>query len=236
MSIHQWPSQERPREKLIAKGSQSLSDAELLAVLLGSGTHGKTAVDLARGMLNKFGSLQAVLESSWQDCQTVSGIGLAKDTQLQAVLELGQRYLFSHAKQQTVLANTEATQRYLIASLGGYQQEVFACVFLDTQYRIINFEKLFFGSINMTSVHPREIVKRALANNATAVILAHNHPSGVAEPSLQDRQTTADLQRALELIDMQVLDHVVVGRSHCVSFAERGWLGQETAVKQGAAA
>ena len=224
MAISHWPVQERPREKLLQKGAHALSDAELLAIVLRNGIVGKSALDLARDLLLEFGGIRALLRSGWQQCSRISGLGKAKYVQLQVVLELGQRDLYQQIKQYSVLSNPKTTQQYLLSCLGGRKQEVFACLFLDNHNRILCFEEIFFGSIRSAQIHPREIVKRALAHNAAAVILSHNHPSGIAEPSLADKHITTKLQQALSLVDVDVLDHIVVGEGECVSFIERGWL------------
>lgn len=225
MPISDWPHHERPREKLLMRGAAALSDAELLAILLRTGVKGKTAVDVARQLLKDFGSLRAILEANQQQFCRRYGLGSAKYTEFQAILEVGRRHLREALERHDAIKSPQDTYRYLTAQLRGYQQEVFACLFLDTRYRLITYEELFFGTINSTTVHPREVVKRALSHNASAVILAHNHPSGVAEPSLADKQITERLQQALALIDVQVLDHIVVGDGEEVtSFLERGLL------------
>jgi DNA repair protein RadC len=224
MSIKDWPADERPREKLLNRGAQALSDAELLAIFLRTGVPGKSAVDLARELLRTFGGLRPLLEAdSVLFCRGL-GLGMAKYAQLQAVLEMGQRHLAESLQRESALTNPDLTRNYLSSRLRDLKQEVFAVLFLDTQHRVIAFEELFRGTIDGTSVYPREVVKRALAHNAAALILAHNHPSGVAEPSLADRQITERLCSALLLVDVRVLDHMVVGDAEVISFAERGWL------------
>ncbi|MFQ5659458.1 MAG: DNA repair protein RadC [Gammaproteobacteria bacterium] len=224
MPITDWPVNERPREKLLEKGPVSLSDAELLAIFLRTGVNGKTAIDLARDLLSEHQGLRLLLETDRATlCQT-HGLGTAKYVQMQAALELGRRYLESALKRDDMLANPEHTRNYLRARLRAYPYEVFACVFLDNRHRVIAFEELFTGTIDGASVHPREVVRRALFHNAAALIFAHNHPSGVAEPSRSDRTITQRLQQALTLMDIRVLDHIVVGDSETVSFAERGLL------------
>ncbi|MGD9163875.1 MAG: DNA repair protein RadC [Chromatiales bacterium] len=224
MPITDWPSQERPREKLLQRGASCLSDAELLAIFLRTGVTGQTAVDLARGLLQEFGGLRQLLGADVKSFCRGKGLGLAKFTQLQAVLEMAHRYLQEQLQEGDTLTSPTTTRRYLQARLRHHPHEVFACLFLDNRHRMIAFEELFRGTIDGASVHPREVVKRALAHNAAALILAHNHPSGVAEPSQADRQITAHLKQAMSLVDIRVLDHIVVGEGEPVSLAERGWL------------
>ncbi len=224
MSITDWPEQERPREKLLQRGSAALSDAELLAIFLRTGTRGKTAVDLARELLADFGSLKALLAADCQRfCQSL-GLGTAKYAQLQAVLEMARRHFVETLQQDDVLTSPEATRAYLSAQLRGYSYEVFACLFLDNKHRIIKLEELFRGTIDGASVYPREVAKRALHHNASAVIFAHNHPSGIAEPSQADRLITDKLKQALNLFDIRVLDHFIIGDGVPFSFAEHGFI------------
>lgn len=224
MAISHWPVAERPREKLCAQGPASLSDAELLAIFLRTGVRGKTAVDLARELLNEHGSLRALFEAERAQFCRHPGLGLAKYVQLQAVLELGRRHLRETLTRGVALGNPSDTKNYLSAQLRDRPHEIFACLFLDTRHRVIAFEELFRGTIDGASVHPREIVKRALAHNAAALILAHNHPSGVAEPSQSDQRLTRRLREALQLVDIRVIDHLVVGDGQVASFAELGLL------------
>ena len=224
MSIIDWPKQERPREKMLLRGAAALSDAELLAIFLRTGVKGKTAVDFARELLSEFGSLRALLQAGRERFCVAHGLGVAKYVQLQATLEMSRRHLAERLQSGEALANTTDTRLYLMARLRNHPHEVFACLFLDNRHRVISFDEMFHGTINGASVYPREVVKRTLQHNAAAVIFAHNHPSGVAEPSRTDRVLTDKLKQALELIDVRVLDHVVVGEAECVSFAERGWL------------
>lgn len=224
MSISDWPAQERPRERLLSLGAAALSDAELLAIFLRTGVSGKSAVDLARELLDRFGGLRPLLESSREHfCQGL-GLGDAKFAQLQAVLEMARRHLEAGLERGDALENPAAVRRYLTARLRHQRREVFACLFLDNRHRVIRYDELFFGTIDAASVYPREVVTRALSHNAAALILAHNHPSGVAEPSLADQQITRRLIDALALVDIRVLDHMVVGDTEVVSFAERGLL------------
>jgi len=222
MAIPDWPKAERPREKLIEKGSAALSDAELLAIFLRTGVAGKTAVDLARDLIVQYGGLRALLEADFDTFSQGQGLGLAKFTQLQAILEMSRRHLRETLKRGDVLENPIQTREYLISELRSCEQEVFSCLFLDNRHRILEYEALFYGTINSATVHPREVVKKALSYNAAAVILSHNHPSGIAEPSQADIQITRKLKEALQLVDIRLLDHIVVGDGECVSLAERG--------------
>ncbi len=223
MAITDWPAQERPREKLLLKGAAALSDAELLAIFLRTGTNGLTAVDLARSLLEGFGGLRPLLDASQEEFCEKNGLGPAKYSQLQAVLEMAQRHLFEKLNRGDALCSVQQTQQYLCAQLKNCSQEVFACLFLDNKNRVISFEKMFYGTIDCASVYPREVVRLALKKNAAALILAHNHPSGIAEPSRADEQITKRLKDALSLVEIRVLDHFVIG-DEVVSFAERGLL------------
>lgn len=224
MGISDWPLQERPREKLIALGPQALSDAELLAIFLRTGHAGRSAVDLARDLLKDFGGLRALLEADRECFCGRHGLGPAKYAQLQAVLEMARRHLWERLQRGDALSSPDDTRRFLTSRLRHYPHEVFGCLFLDNRHRVIAFEELFRGTIDAASVYPREVVKQALARNAAAVILAHNHPSGVAEPSRADQLLTQRLRDALLLVDVRLLDHFVVGDGEAVSFAERGLL------------
>lgn len=224
MPITDWPEAERPREKLIANGADSLSDAELLALFIRTGMKGRTALDLARDWITTFGSLRGVLDASARELTALPGLGPAKFAELQAALELGRRHLATTLERHDVMSSPETTRHFLSSRLRGRRHEVFAILFLDNQHRLIAFEELFQGTLDACSVHPRQVVERALILNAAAVILSHNHPSGVAEPSGADRHITDRLREALGLIEVRVLDHLVVGEGRPVSFAERGWL------------
>lgn len=224
MSIAHWPEAERPREKLLSLGPRALSDAELLAIFLRVGCVGKSAVDLARELLQQYGGLRPLLEASQTEFCKGLGLGNAKYAQLQAVLEMGRRHLSAAMKAGDLLTSPDLVRRYLSAQLRHQPREVFAVLFLDNQNRLITYEELFFGTIDGASVYPREVVRRALTHNCAAVILSHNHPSGIAEPSQADCRITQRLQAALELIDVRVVDHMVVGDSEVISFAERGLL------------
>ncbi len=222
--ITDWPAEERPREKLLERGAAALSDAELLAIFLRTGIPGKTAVDLARELLTEYGGLRALLGApAKRFCQS-PGLGPAKYVQLQAVLEMSRRHLAETLNRGDALTSPDATRRFLSARLRDYAHEVFACLFLDTRHRVIAFEELFRGTLDGASVYPREVVRRSLDHHAAAVIFAHNHPSGIAEPSRADRSLTRRLQEALTLIDIRVLDHLVIGDGDITSFAEQGWL------------
>lgn len=223
-SIKEWPELERPREKLLARGAGVLSDAELLAIFLRSGIAGRSAVDLARTLLSEADGLRALLLQEQTEFCRLPGLGPAKFAELQAALELGRRFLAAQLPNREALTDPEQAKRFIHAQLKGREQEVFAALFLDSGHRIVTFEELFQGSIEGAVVYPRELVKRALAHNAAAVILAHNHPSGRAEPSDADRRITQELIAALDLIAVRVLDHLVVGDVEVVSMAERGLL------------
>lgn len=222
MAITDWPAEERPREKLLARGAETLSDAELLAIFFRTGTRGKTAVDLARELLSRFGGLRNLLAADRQVLCETSGLGEAKYIQMVAALEMGRRHLEARVVRSGALESPDDTLRFLQASLRDRPYEVFCCLFLDNRHRVLAFEELFRGTLSGTAVYPREVVKRALALNAAAVILVHNHPSGVAEPSRADEVLTERLQEALGLVDVRVLDHFVVGDGETVSFSERG--------------
>jgi DNA repair protein RadC len=224
MSIKDWPADERPREKLLRQGAGALSDAELLAIFLRTGVRGRSAVDLARELLNRFGSLRALLAAERRTFCQAPGLGDAKYAQLQAVLEMGRRHTGEQLLRGEVIDSPERTARYLSARLRDYPYEVFSALFLDNRHRVIAYEELFRGTIDGASVHPREVVRRALAHNTAAVIFSHNHPSGIAEPSPADRQITARLRDALALIDVRVLDHIVIGDGEHCSLAQRGLL------------
>jgi len=224
MAITDWPAAERPREKLLQRGAEALSDAELLAIFLRTGVTGKTAVDLARDLLHEHGSLRNLMAADYARFCASHGLGQAKYVQLQAVLEMGRRHLHETLKQGDALTSPQHTRSYLSTRLRGYPYEVFACLFLDNQHRVIEYEELFRGTIDGATVHPREVVRCAMRHNAAAVILAHNHPSGVAEPSASDTQITQKLKDALALVDVRVIDHIIVGDGQMTSLAERGVL------------
>jgi len=224
MQLTAMPRETRPREKLLAKGASALLDAELLAIFLRTGTHGMNAIELAAHLLQESGSLQNLFNAPLSEFIKFKGLGSAKYVQLQAVLELNKRYLAEQCQQQTLFDSPKAVRDFLSLKLKAQQQEVFMLLYLDSQNRLLKDEALFYGTINAASVYPREVVKSVLKHNAASVILAHNHPSGIAEPSEADRLITNKLKQALQLIDVQILDHLVVASNKTVSFAERGWL------------
>jgi DNA repair protein RadC len=223
LAIRDWPRTERPREKLLDRGPGVLSDAELLALLIGSGTRGCSAVELARGLLSDFGSLRSLLlaeRARW----TRKGLGPARYAAVQAAVELARRHLQEELRSGQPLTTPQAAFRFLQAQLGDRPYEVFCCLYLDNRHRLIAFEELFRGTVDCAQVHPREVVRQALLHNASALILAHNHPSGGLEPSPADEAITRRLKAGLSLMDMRVVDHVIVGGSRCYSFAEHGLL------------
>ena len=224
MPIKGWPEDERPREKLLARGAGALTDAELLAIFLRTGVTGKSAVDLARDLLSELDGLKGLFAADETRLRRVKGLGPAKYTQLRAVLELNRRYIGEQIGQRDVLSSPQATRAFLKTQPYRHPHEVFACLFLDNRHRVVRYEELFRGTIDGASVHPREVVRRALDVNAAAVIFAHNHPSGVAEPSQADLRITQRLKGALALIDVRVLDHFIVGEGEGTSMAERGLL------------
>ena len=224
LGIKDWPASDRPREKLLRKGPEALSDAELVALFVRSGTRGRTAVDIARLAIVASGGLRGLLDLAWEDFCRLPGFGPARYVELQACLEIGRRHLATQLDRGEPLNSPDDTSRFLMAKLRHYPFEVFSCLFLDNRHRVIEFEELFRGTIDGTSVHAREVVRRALNHNAAAVIFAHNHPSGVAEPSQADRVITDKLISALSMVEVTVIDHLVVGDGECVSFVELGLL------------
>jgi len=224
MSIKDWPADERPREKLVSRGAAALSDAELLAIFLRTGVTGKSAVDLSRDLLGSFGSLRALLQSSLREFCTAHGLGPAKWIQLQAVIEMARRTLAEDLRERDAFSDPAAVRRYLQSWLRDRDREVFVALFLDSQHRLLQAEELSNGTLDGAAVYPREVVRAALRVGAAAVIFAHNHPSGLAEPSAADRQLTQRLSEALALVDVRVLDHFIIGEGTPTSFAERGWM------------
>ncbi len=222
MAISDWPESERPREKLLKNGAAQLSDAELLAIFLRTGIAGKSAVDLARELLTEFHGLTGLFSADQSAFCQVRGMGPAKYAQLQAVLEMARRALAEKMKNGDAMSSPQSVRDYLRLTLHGKKHEIFVGIFLDAQNRTIAAEELFKGTLTQTSVYPREVVKRALHHNAAAIIFAHNHPSGVAEPSRADEILTQSLKQALALVDVNVLDHFIVGAGSAMSFAERG--------------
>ena len=223
MAITDWAVEDRPREKLLQRGADVLSDAELLAIFLRTGIKGKTAVDLARDILKNSGGLRQLLSANQDEFCQSKGLGEAKFVQLKAVVEMSRRYLEEHIKRGEALSDVNAVKNYLCHQLRGYPYEVFSCLFLDNKHRVIEYEEMFRGTIDSASVHPREVLRRAIHHNAAAVIFAHNHPSGVAEPSQADHRITDKLKDALGIVDVRVLDHFIIG-DDVVSFAEKGYL------------
>ncbi|GEM76037.1 RadC family protein [Vibrio sagamiensis] len=224
MTLKTLPNESMPREKLLRRGPQALRDAELLAIFLRTGTKGMNVIELSDVLLKNFGSLRQLFSATEQSFCQHKGLGQAKYVQLQAVLEMTQRYLAETLKRGSALSSPEQTKLYLSSILRDRQREAFYILFLDSQHRVIKDEILFEGTLDAASVYPREVVKRALHHNAAALILAHNHPSGIAEPSQADRRITRRLIDALALVDIRVLDHFVIGDGESVSFAERGWI------------
>jgi len=222
MSIRHWPPGERPREKLLERGAQALSDAELVALLLGSGTRGCSALELARGLLTDFGSLRDLLSAQAPRCLALRGMGPARYAILQAAVELARRHFRETLRLGPALAAPETTRTFLLAQLRDRPYEVFCCLYLDNRHRLIAFEELFRGTIDRAGVHPREVLRQTLAHNAAAVMFAHNHPSGVLEPSAADELITRRLKEALALVDVRVLDHFIIGDGQCFSFCEHG--------------
>jgi len=221
MAISDWRPDERPRERLLARGAKALSDAELVAILLRTGIRNKTAVDLAGELLGKFGGVAKMLEA---DLRGIKGLGPAKTAQFAAAFEILRRSLDEKLKERSALTSPGAVRDYLRFTLGQREHEVFVCIWLDAQHKVISFEELFEGTLTQTSVYPREVVKTALVRNAAAVIFAHNHPSGVAQPSQADELLTRSLKEALALVEVKVLDHFIVAGNQAISFAERGLL------------
>ena len=222
MHIRDWPADERPREKLLARGAGALSDAELLAIFLGSGLPGRDAVQTARELLAAYGPLRMLLERPPAGLAKLPGLGPARACQLAAALELGNRHLAAALERGETLTDPRAAGRYFARRLRGQAREVFGALFLDTRHRALAFEELFHGGVDGAEVHPREVVRRALAHNAAAVIVGHNHPSGNPEPSAADHAVTRRLKDALALVDVRLLDHFVIGDGAPVSLAERG--------------
>lgn len=224
MGIEDWPEQTRPRERLVRDGAQALSDPELLALLLRVGVRGKSAVELGRDILQHFGSLHGLFGATLDDCTEVHGLGMAKYAQLQAVMELARRAIAEQLQAGETFGSPDLVKRYLRMKLGGQRHESFVVLFLDVKNRLIADRELFRGTLAQTSVYPREVVVEALARNAAGVILAHNHPSGLPEPSDADLRLTQALAQALALVDIRVLDHIVVAGPLVHSFAEHGQL------------
>jgi len=221
MAISDWRPEERPRERLLARGAGALSDAELVAILLRTGLRNKSAVELADDLLKKFGGVARMMEA---DLRGIKGLGPAKTAQFAAAFEIMRRSLDQKLKERSALTSPGAVRDYLRFVLGQEEHEVFGCIWLDAQHKVMSYEELFKGTLTQTSVYPREIVKKALKRNAAAVIFAHNHPSGVAQPSRADELLTRSLKEALALVEVKVLDHFIVAGNQAMSFAERGLL------------
>lgn len=222
--LKDWPQQERPREKLLSQGATALSDAELLAIFLRTGCKGTDVVTLARHLINEFGSLHAIFAASENDFCAPKGLGKAKYVQLQAVLEMSRRYLQEPLKNGQPLTSAIQTKQFLQAKMHHLPYEVFAALLLDTQHRVIRFHEFFFGSIDSATIHTRVIAQKVLTDNAAAIILVHNHPSGDPTASIADRKITDKIVSAMQLIDVRVLDHFIIGHQKCTSFAEKGWI------------
>jgi DNA repair protein RadC len=224
LTIRDWPESERPREKLLERGAQALSDAELIALLLGSGIKGRSAVDVARSLIAEFGSLREMLSAERRRWKGKLGIGPARYATLMASIEIARRHLREPLRTSSALTAPDCTRKFLLAQLRDRPYEVFCGLFLDNRHRLLAFEEIFRGTIDGASVHPREIVRLTLLYGAASVIVAHNHPSGVAEPSQADEGVTRRLRQALALIDVRLLDHLIVGDGRCFSFSEHGLL------------
>ncbi len=222
MPISNWPAQERPREKLLEKGPTALSDAEILAIFLRTGREGLSAVGLARELLEHYKGLRQLIDADEKQFCQIKGLGPVKYAQIQAAIELGRRYLQSELEIGDAFTSPEQTREFLTLKLRAYPYEVFSCLYLDNRHRLLSFDELFRGTIDSAQVHAREVVRAALKHNAAAVILSHNHPSGVAEPSQSDINLTQELKKALQLVDVRVLDHLIIGSGEAISLAERG--------------
>lgn len=223
MAISDWPVDRRPRERLLAEGAEKLLVSELLAILLRTGVRGKSAVELGEELLKRFGSINRLL-SAGRELLDIKGLGEAKITQFAAAIELARRAMGEELKERDGLTSPGAVRDYLRVALGHRSREVFVCIWLDAQHKVLGIEDAFEGTLTQTSVYPREVVRRALVRNAAAVIFAHNHPSGVAQPSQADELLTRDLKEALALIEVKVLDHFIIAGNQAISFAERGLL------------
>jgi DNA repair protein RadC len=221
MPITDWPKEDRPREKLLNQGEKILTDTELIAIFLNTGTRGKTALDIARELLLAHGNLKMLLNAPQNRLINTRGVGPAKYATLKAAIELGRRYLEETISTGEILNNTKVTQKFIANRLRHYENEVFACLFMDTHFRLIRFEELFHGTVNEATIYPREIVRRSLFHNAAKVILAHNHPSGHSVPSYADKEITRLIKKALELVDIEVVDHIIIGNPDNFSFADR---------------
>lgn len=222
MPIPQWPADDRPREKLLLKGSSALSDAELIALIMHTGTKGKNVLELAKELLTQYGSLQNFFTRSLDEITKTSGLGIAKYARLRAALELGKRFQQENFAPGKLFNSSTAARQFISGNLKQYGNEVFACLFLNSQTRLLAYEEMFHGTVNEAAVYPREIVKRGLYHNAAKIVLGHNHPSGEAKPSPEDIQITRLIQKSLQLVDIVVVDHIIVGRNANFSFADHG--------------
>lgn len=219
-----WVGELAPREKLLQQGAESLSDRELLAIFLRTGVKGTNVMRLAEDVLDHFGSLHELMTADFHSINAIKGLGLAKFAQIMAVSELSRRCFACQLNRENTMLNPEITHQYLQNLLAHREREIFLVLFLDNQHRVIRHEEMFAGTISRVEIHPREIVREAMKVNAAALILAHNHPSGMAEPSFADRKVTEQIIKACQLLDIRVLDHLVIGQGETVSFAERGWI------------
>lgn len=222
MKIMDWPKSDRPREKLLQRGAAALTDAELIAIFLRTGTRGKTALDIAKTLLDEFGNLKNLLTAPAMTLTGKHGMGQSKYAALKAAHELGRRMLTMQPAIGEALNSSSKTRQFLSERLRHHHSEVFACIFMDMRYRMIHFDELFYGTIHEAVIYPREIVRRGLIYNAARVILAHNHPSGVAKPSDADKMVTDNIRKALHLIDIRLIDHIIVGSTETYSFADNG--------------
>jgi len=223
MSMILWPDNEKPREKMLDLGVEALSNAELLAILFGSGSRQKDVMTIARDLLNHYGNLQSLFNADFDSLCQHSGIGMAKFCQLQACIELNRRHLAEPLSSEQQFIDSTSVKRYLVAMLRDLSHEVFTCLFMDTRFRLIRFETLFTGTLNTTVVHPREVTKRALLLNTAYVIIAHNHPSGELHPSDADLKLTKHINQALSLVDIKLIDHIIVGGPKALSLSEHGY-------------
>lgn len=224
MKIKNWPEDDRPREKLLQKGAYALSDAELLAIVLRTGIKGKPVMDLALEALSQFGGFRKLLNANYEELKKLKGLTLSRYITFQAIKEINTRYLFEKVKKQGILKNSQDTRRLLFSKFRDAQKEIFAAIFLDCQNQVIALENLNFGTVNVTHIYPREFIKKVLKYNASRIILIHNHPSGLVAPSEHDIEMTKKIINALKFIDVEVLDHLIVGENDIFSFAEQGLL------------
>jgi DNA repair protein RadC len=224
MGINHWPESERPRERLLSQGPEILSDAELLAIFLRTGTRGKTALDLARDLLTKFGGLDKIIECDVESFSKIKGLGTAKFCQLQASIELVRRHYGCKVSESTGFTDQGVVKDFLLANFQNLENETFSCLLLDNKHKLIKFKTLFTGTVNQAHVYPRVVAQACLKNNAAAVIFAHNHPSGCIKPSTSDKHITKKLISTLDLIDVRVLDHFIVGKNQVYSMAQNGFI------------